>query len=72
MNLPKGVWYEKPRERYRVRIVRNKRKLHLSYHKSKDEAVTTYEVIRSAFDPNIKRIDRLINQTRLFYTQRKR
>jgi hypothetical protein len=72
MSLPKGVWFEETRQRYRVRIVRNKMKIHLSYHKTKDEAVNTYEVICSTLDPKVDRIDRLINQTKLFYKQRRR
>lgn len=36
-----GIWFEKNRNRWRVKIVRNKAILHRSYHSSYEEA---YEV----------------------------
>lgn len=36
--LPKGIWFEAKRQRYRVRVYRRSRVIHRSYHKSLDEA----------------------------------
>lgn len=42
--LPRGVWFEPKRGRYRVRLWRNKR-AHLSYHETKEEAVRVHTAL---------------------------
>lgn len=39
--LPKGIWYEKSRGRYRVRVYSANKVYHLSYHRSLNEAKHT-------------------------------
>lgn len=41
--LPKGVWYEEKRDRYRVRIYRgSSRVIHLSYHETEADALRAW------------------------------
>lgn len=72
MNLPKGLWYEKARNRYRVRIYRNKTIVHLSYHKEREDAEAVLHVFTKTTDPKTDRIYRLVNQTRLYYKRGRR
>lgn len=70
--LPPGVWYERTRDRYRVRINRNRTRIHLSYHKTEAEALQAYELFKQTTDPRVNVLERLINQTKLYYKQKKR
>lgn len=36
--LPRGIWYEEARKRYRVRVYRKNRVIHRSYHQDLDAA----------------------------------
>lgn len=63
----KGLWYEQSRDRYRVRVMKNKRVFHLSYHKSRAEAETVLTLIRRAYSPTEPRILRLVYQTKLYF-----
>lgn len=46
--LPRGVYYEAARKRYRVRIYKNKRVVHLSYHKRLNDALNTWHEVQGA------------------------
>lgn len=39
--LPKGIWYEAKRDRYRVRLYDGQQVRHLSYHRTLEEAEQT-------------------------------
>jgi hypothetical protein len=71
-DLPRGIWYELERRRYRIRIYRNQIVKHLSYHKTLEEAERTLEMFKATADPKTDLIERLINQTKLFYKQKPR
>lgn len=43
-HLPRGVWYEPKRGRYRVRLWRN-HKMHLSYHATLEEALHAHALL---------------------------
>ena len=45
---------------------------HLSYHKTLEEAERTLEMFKATADPKTDLIERLINQTKLFYKQKPR
>lgn len=47
--LPKGIWYDAPRKRWRVRLYEGKEIRHLSYHRSLDEAIQAYNVAKNVF-----------------------
>jgi hypothetical protein len=46
--LPRGIWHEvgPNRNRYRVRVYRRARRIHLSYHDTLEEAVTALKAAR--------------------------
>jgi hypothetical protein len=70
--LPLGVWYEEPRDRYRVRLYKNREVTHLSYHKTQSEAESTLKNIKNEAANTMTPLERLIIQTRVFYKQRRR
>jgi len=39
VSLPRGIYYEPSRERYRVRIYKHNTVIHCSYHKALDDAI---------------------------------
>lgn len=41
MNPPRGLWYEAKRNRWRVRLYKQRHLCHLSYHSSYADAVET-------------------------------
>lgn len=45
MQLPKGLFFDPKRNRYRVRLYRGAEIVHLSYHKTLDEALDLYKKI---------------------------
>lgn len=55
--LPKGLFYEEGRGRFRVRLYHEKRVFHLSYHYSYEEAITTLEATKD-IKLSYKKIDR--------------
>jgi len=44
--LPRGVYYEARRKRYRVRLYKGNRVVHRSYHKTAEDAVQTWTKAR--------------------------
>jgi hypothetical protein len=44
--MPKGIWYETSRSRWRVKIVRNRELIHRSYHHDYDEALRVWTRIQ--------------------------
>jgi hypothetical protein len=40
--LPPGIWYDRERNRYRVRVYSGRRAVHLSYHPDEGSALKTY------------------------------
>jgi hypothetical protein len=70
-HLPLGIWYEEPRNRYRVRLYRNREVTHLSYHKSQLEAEATLKGLKNESVTPMTPLERLILQTRLYYKQRR-
>ena len=45
-SLPKGIYHEVKRSRYRVRLYQGKQIIHCSYHKTLDDALNTYQAIK--------------------------
>lgn len=43
----RGIWYEAQRERYRVRLYKGDRMIHLSYHRTKSEALAEYYAVKN-------------------------
>jgi hypothetical protein len=41
-DIPKGIWYEKGRNRWRVKLVRDRVLIHRSYHREYDEALSAW------------------------------
>lgn len=58
--LPKGLFYEEGRKRFRVRLYHEKRVFHLSYHYSYEEAIATLEAAK-----NVKRSYKKIDQVKI-------
>lgn len=40
--LPRGIWWDEKRQRWRVRVYRRNRCIHLSYHKELVDALNAY------------------------------
>jgi len=72
MTLARGLWYEEGRDRYRVRIYRNRTIVHLSYHKELKDAEAVLRVFEETTNPTVDRIDKMINQTRLYFRRGRR
>ena len=70
--LPLGIWYESSRNRYRVRLYRNREVTHLSYHKTQKDAELTLKSLKTNSENTITPLERLIIQTRMYYKQRRR
>jgi len=51
----KGIWYEKKRDRYRVRLYRDGELLERSYHRSYEAALAAWERAQSASKPNLEK-----------------
>lgn len=47
--LPRGVWYDAPRKRFRVRLYRGTAVVYLNYHKTAEGALEDYERARASF-----------------------
>lgn len=48
---PKGIWYEKARNRWRVKLVADGILLHRSYHKYYEDAYTAWLTVKQAPRP---------------------
>jgi len=46
MEAHRGIWFEKKRNRYRVRIYKNNVVAHRSYHTTEEEAIETYKAAK--------------------------
>lgn len=46
-NLPRGVFYDPNRKRYRVRISYDHQVIHLSYHKNLESALTIFQKVKA-------------------------
>lgn len=46
--LPRGIYYEELRGRYRVRLYKRHRMVYLSYHATLEEAVQAHAIAREA------------------------
>lgn len=46
ITLPRGLWYEAPRKRWRVRLYKKRHLCHLSYHASYEEAIEALSAAR--------------------------
>jgi len=44
-----GIWYEAGRDRWRVKIVRDRKLLQRSYHKTYEEALTTWTEVQKNY-----------------------
>ena len=53
MNMPKGLFFDPKRDRYRVRLYQGHTVVHLSYHKTIEDALTEYQRV-SENRPGIK------------------
>jgi hypothetical protein len=67
VKLPRGIWYEETRERYRVRIYQNKRVFHLSYHRTLNEALNIYHRIKELPDHPVGDLDTMLEQSHIYY-----
>lgn len=72
MKLPRGIWYEKNKQRYRLRIQRNYIVMHRSYHRSIESAIQTLEMYKESQSGNTDSLRKLIAQTKLYYRSRHR
>lgn len=45
--LPRGVWYEADRKRYRVRLYHNNVCYHAGYYRTLDAAIKAYESLKA-------------------------
>ncbi len=70
-NLPKGIWYEAQRQRYRVRIYRKDVVQHLSYHETLEEAIEALQQCNAIHTPNKDRLTSYIEKTRLYFQTNK-
>jgi hypothetical protein len=50
MKLPLGVWFERARNRYRVRIYKGTRPYYLAYHDVKQAAIDDAQRVRNELD----------------------
>ena len=55
--LPKGIWYEAGRQRYRVRLYRNNTKYPGGYYRTLDEALVAREELKTKLEaiPKLRR-----------------
>ena len=44
--IPQGIWYEESRNRWRVKLVQDKRLLHRGYYKTYDEALVVWKRVK--------------------------
>jgi hypothetical protein len=65
--LPRGVWYDDERARYRCRVYRNNNVYHLSYHDEAIEAIATLKRVKEVIEAPAGSIDTLIEQVSLYY-----
>jgi hypothetical protein len=65
--LPRGVWYDAERGRFRCRIYRNNNVYHLSYHEDSADAITTLKRVKNIIEAPLGSIDTLIEQVSLYY-----
>ena len=62
-NIPKGIWYEKERNRWRVKLVADGILLHRSYHREYSDALVAWtETKRNMVRPKLRPGPSLINQ----------
>ena len=69
--LPRGVWYDAERGRYRCRIYRNNNVYHLSYHQCPSAAIDTLKRVNEIVESPSGSIDALIEQVSLYYSTKK-
>jgi hypothetical protein len=65
--LPRGVWYDDERGRYRCRVYRNNNVYHLSYHDDAPEAIDTLKRVKEVIEAPTGSVDTLIEQVSLYY-----
>ena len=70
MPLSRGIWYEERHDRFRVRIYRNGRVAHLSYHKTVEEAESTLTQFKNS-ESGSSDIFKLVEQAKIYYSQRR-
>lgn len=58
--LPRGIWYEKNRNRYRVKLYRNNISYFGGYYKTPDAAIQAYEELKKFLStiPKLRRGER--------------
>jgi hypothetical protein len=61
ISLPVGVWHEKNRNRYRIRLYAQRMVVHLSYHDTLEEALETYPAALAAQREALTHIPKRIN-----------
>lgn len=44
--IPQGIWYEKARDRWRVKLVQDKVLLHRKYYKTYEEALEVWKAVK--------------------------
>ncbi len=51
--LPRGLFFDPYRNRYRVRFYKDRKVIYLSYHKSKEEALQTYKQVKQILSARV-------------------
>jgi hypothetical protein len=69
--LPRGVWFERNRNRYRVRIYKNKQVFHISYHRTLGEALSIFNRIKNLPEHPVGALDEMFEQTDIYYKSAK-
>ena len=69
--LPRGVWYDAERERYRCRVYRDNSVIHLSYHDSAPEAIDTLTRVKNFTKAPKGTVDDLIEEVALHYATKR-
>lgn len=71
IKLPRGVWYDIERERYRCRVYRDNTVIHLSYHDSAVDAIDTLMRVKTFTATPEGTVDDLIEQVALHYATKR-
>jgi len=69
--LPKGVWYDAERKRYRVRFYRKGVIQHISYHPTAEEAIEEHNRCNQMRVEEPDLVSNYIQQSQAYYRGRK-
>jgi hypothetical protein len=69
--LPRGVWYDAERDRYRCRVYRDNNVIHLSYHDFPEDAIDTLARVKNLTRTPKGTVDDLIEEVALHYATKR-